>query len=84
MRSNPKFTYCFRFLVRCFIICETPFLRRVLNYDPFWKICGQCFHKYSDFRIALCKESKQVWKWVGLDLSKFSCAFQLDNVDMAR
>ncbi len=34
--------------------------------------------KYSDCRIALCKESAGVWKQVGLDLSRCSCVCQLD------
>jgi hypothetical protein len=40
--------------------------------------------QYSDCRIALCKESKQVWIRVGLDLTKCSCVCQLDYVDMVR
>jgi spore photoproduct lyase len=39
--------------------------------------------KYSHSPIALCKESANVWKEVGLPLSKCSCACQLDPVDMA-
>jgi spore photoproduct lyase len=34
--------------------------------------------KYSDCRIALCKESPGVWKKLGLPLSKCSCVCQLD------
>ena len=39
--------------------------------------------KYSDCRIALCKESASVWEKVGLPLSTCSCVCQLDAVDMA-
>jgi len=38
--------------------------------------------KYTDCPIALCKESADVWQKVGLDLSRCSCACQLDYVDM--
>ena len=38
--------------------------------------------KYSDCRVALCKESAKVWKKVGLPLSKCSCVCQLDYADM--
>ena len=34
--------------------------------------------KYSDCRIALCKESENVWDELGLDLSRCSCVCQLD------
>ena len=34
--------------------------------------------KYSDCRIALCKESENVWHQVGLDVSRCSCVCQLD------
>ena len=39
--------------------------------------------KYSDCRIALCKESADVWHRVGLELSRCSCVCQLDYADMA-
>jgi len=38
--------------------------------------------KHSDCRIALCKESADVWERVGLDLSRCSCACQLDYAEM--
>ena len=38
--------------------------------------------KYSDCRIALCKESADVWEKVGLDLSHCRCACQLDSAEM--
>lgn len=38
--------------------------------------------KYSDCRIALCKESAPVWNKLNLPLSKFSCVCQLDYADM--
>ncbi|MCD6582275.1 MAG: hypothetical protein J7K90_10770, partial [Desulfuromusa sp.] len=39
--------------------------------------------KFSDCRIALCKESADVWNRVGLELSRCSCVCQLDYADMA-
>lgn len=39
--------------------------------------------KYSDCKIALCKESAEVWKQTGLDVSKCSCVCQLDYADMS-
>lgn len=39
--------------------------------------------KYSDCRVALCKESANVWKNLGLDLSRCSCVCQLDYADMS-
>ena len=38
--------------------------------------------KYSDCRIALCKESENVWAELGLDLSRCSCVCQLDYAEM--
>jgi spore photoproduct lyase len=38
--------------------------------------------KYSNCRIALCKESQNVWDEVGLDASRCSCACQLDYAEM--
>jgi len=38
--------------------------------------------KYSDCRVALCKESANVWENVGLDLSRCSCVCQLDYAEM--
>jgi spore photoproduct lyase len=40
--------------------------------------------KYSDCKIALCKESADIWNKLGLQLSCCSCVCQLDYVDMAR
>jgi spore photoproduct lyase len=39
--------------------------------------------KYSDCRIALCKESANVWRKLRLPLSKCSCVCQLDHADMS-
>ena len=39
--------------------------------------------KYSDCKIALCKESASVWKQLGMSLSKCSCVCQLGHADMA-
>ena len=39
--------------------------------------------KYSNCDIALCKESREVWKMVGLDLSRCSCACQLYSTNIA-
>lgn len=39
--------------------------------------------KWSDCPIALCKEEEDVWKKVGLDLSRCACVCQLHAVDMA-
>lgn len=39
--------------------------------------------KYSDCRIALCKESGKVWDDVGLERSRCSCVCQLDFADMS-
>ncbi len=38
--------------------------------------------KYSDCRIALCKESETVWNSVGLDVSRCSCVCQLEFAEM--
>jgi spore photoproduct lyase len=38
--------------------------------------------KYSDCRIALCKESENVWSELGLDLSRCSCVCQFDYAEM--
>ncbi len=38
--------------------------------------------KYSDCKIALCKESANVWKEVGLDASKNNCVCQFGHVNM--
>ena len=38
--------------------------------------------KYSDCRIALCKESADVWEKVSLDLSHCRCVCQLDYAEM--
>jgi len=39
--------------------------------------------KYSDCKIALCKESASVWKKLKMPLSKCSCVCQLDYANMA-
>jgi spore photoproduct lyase len=39
--------------------------------------------KFSDCKIALCKESSDLWNRVGLELSRCSCVCQLENADMA-
>jgi spore photoproduct lyase len=40
--------------------------------------------RYSDCKIALCKESACLWNRVGLELSRCACVCQLDYADMAR
>jgi DNA repair photolyase len=39
--------------------------------------------KYSDCKIALCKEPASVWKKLKMPLSRCSCVCQLDYADMA-
>jgi len=39
--------------------------------------------KYSDCKIALCKESSSVWKKLKMPLSRCSCVCQLDYANMA-
>jgi spore photoproduct lyase len=39
--------------------------------------------KYSDCKIALCKESAAVWKKLNMPLSRCSCVCQLDFANMA-
>jgi len=39
--------------------------------------------KYSDCKIALCKESESVWGNTGLEPSRCSCVCQLDYADMS-
>ncbi|MBF0204578.1 MAG: hypothetical protein HQK67_09765 [Desulfamplus sp.] len=39
--------------------------------------------KYSECKIALCKESAPVWEATGLQASQCSCVCQLDYVDMS-
>ena len=39
--------------------------------------------KYSDCKIALCKESATVWKKLKMPLSRCSCVCQLDYANMA-
>ena len=39
--------------------------------------------KFSDCKIALCKESADLWNRVGLELSRCSCVCQLEYADMA-
>jgi len=51
--------------------------------EIFRYIIGQV-RKFSDCKIALCKESADLWSRVGLELSRCSCVCQLDYVDMAR
>ena len=38
--------------------------------------------KYSDCKVALCKESAQVWGDTGLNASRCSCVCQVDYADM--
>jgi len=38
--------------------------------------------KYSDCDIALCKETKEVWEAVGLDLKECKCVCKYDSADM--
>jgi len=38
--------------------------------------------QYTDCKIALCKESAEVWEQTGLDLSECGCVCQYDSVDM--
>lgn len=38
--------------------------------------------KYSDCKIALCKESADIWTHVGLEPSRCSCVCQLEYADM--
>jgi spore photoproduct lyase len=40
--------------------------------------------KYSDCKIALCKESAEVWEETGLNASECSCACQLNYADMLK
>jgi len=40
--------------------------------------------KYSDCKIALCKESATVWKKLKMPLSRCSCVCQLDYRDMSK
>jgi spore photoproduct lyase len=51
--------------------------------EIFRYIIGQ-IRKFSDCKIALCKESAHLWNRVGLELSRCSCVCQLDYADMAR
>jgi spore photoproduct lyase len=51
--------------------------------EIFRYIIGQV-RKFSDCKIALCKESADLWSRVGLELSRCSCVCQLDYADMAR
>jgi spore photoproduct lyase len=39
--------------------------------------------KFSDSKIALCKESADLWHQLGLELSRCSCVCQLEYADMA-
>jgi spore photoproduct lyase len=39
--------------------------------------------RYSDCRVALCKESARVWDDLGLEKSRCSCVCQLDYADMS-
>jgi spore photoproduct lyase len=50
--------------------------------EIFRYIIGQ-IRKFSDCKIALCKESADLWNRVGLDLSRCSCVCQLQYADMA-
>jgi ParB/RepB/Spo0J family partition protein len=40
--------------------------------------------KYSECDIALCKETKEVWDTVGLDLKECKCVCQYDSADMTK
>lgn len=40
--------------------------------------------KYSECDIALCKETKDVWDTVGLDLKECKCVCQYDSADMTK
>ncbi len=40
--------------------------------------------KYSDCDIALCKETKDLWDKVGLDLKECKCVCQYDSADMTK
>jgi len=51
--------------------------------EIFRYIIGQ-IRKFSDCKIALCKESASLWMRVGLDFSRCSCVCQLEYADMAR
>jgi spore photoproduct lyase len=51
--------------------------------EIFRYIIGQ-IRKFSDCKIALCKESADIWNKLGLQLSRCSCVCQLDYVDMDR
>jgi spore photoproduct lyase len=51
--------------------------------EIFRYIIGQV-RKFSDCKIALCKESADLWSRLGLELSRCSCVCQLDYADMAR
>lgn len=39
--------------------------------------------RYSDCRLALCKETAEVWRNVGLEPSRCACVCQLDAADMS-
>lgn len=39
--------------------------------------------KYSNCKIALCKESDKIWNNTGLEHSRCSCVCQLDYADMS-
>jgi len=45
-------------------------------------VIGQ-IRRYSDCKIALCKESREVWNALNLDLSRTQCVCQLDYSDMS-
>lgn len=47
-----------------------------------YKHAIQEIRKYSDCDIALCKETDDVWKAVGLDLKECKCVCQYDSADM--
>jgi len=49
-----------------------------------FKFIIQEIRKHSDCTIALCKESKKVWKKTRLKLSRCSCVCQLDYADMTK
>jgi len=47
-----------------------------------FKLAIDEIRKYSDCKIALCKESATVWRDTGLEASRCSCVCQLDYADM--
>jgi len=48
-----------------------------------FSFASQEIRKYSECKIALCKESASIWKKLKIPLSKCSCVCQLDYINMA-